>query len=305
MGTTIKATAVSADPALNSSIRHASTAATRCLERAGISTDQVDLLINAGVYRDRNMAEPAMAALIQKEVGINLDYIEHPTPTPGFSFDLMNGACGMLNAVQVADAYLRSGNAEYALVVSGDAHPGNGSARDKDTHQFPYAASGAAMLLQRGLDTEAGFGRVRVRVSAGARRGVEGYLPVSTMGTEGRRRITVQQDDDYVDQLVALAAEAVREYVQVENVDLTGTLLVTSRPTPDFAIQLAQRLGVPEESALTATGVEGDPHSSALTFAYEEAVASGQVRAHEQLLFVAAGAGMTTACALYRPEPQS
>ena len=33
----------------------------------------------------------------------------------------MNGACGALNAVQVAGAFLETGSAEYVLVVSGDA----------------------------------------------------------------------------------------------------------------------------------------------------------------------------------------
>ena len=88
MGTAIASTAVSTDPAIHSSIAHASTAATECLRRAGVRPEQVDLLINAGVYRDSNMAEPAMAALIQKNVGVNLDYVEDPNPC--FSFDLMN-----------------------------------------------------------------------------------------------------------------------------------------------------------------------------------------------------------------------
>src|SRR5215207_9227112 len=113
MGTAIRATAVSTDPAVRSSIEHAAAAGRACLDNAGLYADQIDLLINTGVYRDANMAEPAMSALIQKHLGMNLDYVQHPTVTAGFSFDLMNGACGVVNAIQVGAAFLESGNAEY------------------------------------------------------------------------------------------------------------------------------------------------------------------------------------------------
>jgi 3-oxoacyl-[acyl-carrier-protein] synthase-3 len=46
-------------------------AAKTCLHRAGRAPGDVDLLINAGIYRDRNMGEPALAALIQQDIGAN------------------------------------------------------------------------------------------------------------------------------------------------------------------------------------------------------------------------------------------
>ncbi len=157
MGTAIRATAVSTDPAVRSSIAHASAAAQECLERAGVTPAQVDLLINVGVFRDSNMAEPAMSALIQKEVGMNLDFVRDPSPKAGFSFDLMNGACGALNAVQVAGAFLETGSAEYVLVVSGDAHPSTAGTPHPAGAEFPYATVGAAMLLERGLGPRHGI----------------------------------------------------------------------------------------------------------------------------------------------------
>jgi 3-oxoacyl-[acyl-carrier-protein] synthase-3 len=48
--------------------------------------------------------------------------------------------------------------------------------------------------------------------------------------------------------------------------------------------------------------VDGDPHSSALTFAYHQAVTDGRVATYPTALFVAAGAGLTVACATYRPQ---
>jgi len=44
-------------------------AARACLERAGRTADDVNLLINAGDYLDRNVSEPAITAPIQEDIG--------------------------------------------------------------------------------------------------------------------------------------------------------------------------------------------------------------------------------------------
>src|SRR5262245_32160042 len=122
MGTFIKATGVSTDPSVGSSIAHAVLAAKACLAAAKVGPEQIDMLINVGVYRDKNMVEPSMAALIQKEIGIGPDVVKYPNHKPAFSFDLMNGACGLLSAVQAASAVIAAG-VEHVLIVSSDAHP--------------------------------------------------------------------------------------------------------------------------------------------------------------------------------------
>ena len=72
-----------------------------------MAPNDLDLLVNAGLYRDRNLGEPALASMIQEDVR------RHPEdPHPGghgtFSFDVANGACGVLTALQIADRFLRS-----------------------------------------------------------------------------------------------------------------------------------------------------------------------------------------------------
>ena len=56
------------------------------------------VLVHTGVYRDENICEPAMAPFIQRRVGANPAL--PPLGAPGtFSFDLVNGGCGFLSAV--------------------------------------------------------------------------------------------------------------------------------------------------------------------------------------------------------------
>ena len=77
--------------------RLADAAARSCLERAHRSADDIELLINAGVYFDRNISEPAIAALIQEDIGANLEQVAGAGQGT-LSFDVRNGACGLLTA---------------------------------------------------------------------------------------------------------------------------------------------------------------------------------------------------------------
>ncbi|PRC46628.1 3-oxoacyl-ACP synthase, partial [Mycobacterium sp. ITM-2017-0098] len=101
----------------HSALHLAVAAAKTCLQKAERDADEVDLLINAGIYRDRNLAEPALAALIQQDIGANPEN-PHNEGHGTFSFDVANGACGVLTALQIVDGFLRSRTIECALVVA-------------------------------------------------------------------------------------------------------------------------------------------------------------------------------------------
>ncbi|MEV7027306.1 3-oxoacyl-[acyl-carrier-protein] synthase III C-terminal domain-containing protein [Kitasatospora sp. NPDC093558] len=289
-----------------SSIGHAAAAGLACLEQAGLAPADVDVLINVGVYRDSNIVEPSVAALIQKRIGINLDYLHSPERRAAFSFDLMNGACGMLNAVQAADALLATASARRVMVVCADTHPSTDPSR-AGTPAFPYASTGAALLLEH-TDDDAGFGRVHHRTLPGANggHGVNAYLPLPEVGADGRTSIVVERDDDVLERMLDLAADSVRGLLDAEDgtdgtrLALDRTLLVTSQPSPAFAARLAKRLGLAADAAVTVEGVHGDPHTSALVHGYRQALDTGRLTGHDRVLFLAVGAGLTSAASLYR-----
>ena len=125
-------------------------AARSCLERAGRTAGELDLLINAGVYHDKILSEPAFASLIQEDIGANLS--QPPGAGHGtFSFDVSNGACGLLTGIQLVDGMLASGTAELGMVVASDMDPEPGVSRG-----FDFPAVGGAVLLSAD-DSRAGF----------------------------------------------------------------------------------------------------------------------------------------------------
>lgn len=128
-----------------SSLRLAVAAGRQAVSRAGLRPADVDLLINAGLYHDENLGEPALAPLIQQDMGVNPD-----DPQPGrsgtFSFDVANGSCGVLSALQVADGFLRAGTAHAVLIVASDADPGHGMA---PRFPFPPVRGGRGLPVGR------------------------------------------------------------------------------------------------------------------------------------------------------------
>lgn len=292
MGIIIEATGASVDGSITSSIAHAVVAARNCIQLAGIQPGDIDLLINVGVYRDSNIVEPAMGALIQRELGISLDFVSGTEFKPALSFDLMNGACGLMNAVQAASASLLLGEATRALIVSSDVHPSNLRAQ-----AFPYASVGAAMLLCG--SARPGFQRVQTKSLPREPVGTEGYIALGQGTPDGRERMTIRRDPDYTDRLLEFAEESARAYARAEDIELDKAFLIASQPTPTFSADLARRLGMKAYAA--CQDLDGDPHTSALTLAYHKAASSGALEGQQQLLFVAAGAGLSSACAGYRP----
>src|SRR5215467_12499439 len=100
----------------------ADAAARACLARAGKKPGDVDMLINTGIYREDNMGEPALAALIQEDIGANLG--QPPIGGHGtFSFDLLNGICGVITAIQIDSGLLNSGVIRLGAIVTSDVDP--------------------------------------------------------------------------------------------------------------------------------------------------------------------------------------
>ena len=296
MGTIIKATGINTDQTVVSSIEKATLAGRDCLKNAAIDPQEVDILINVGLFRDKNMCEPAMAALIQKGLGINLDYVKYPVKTPAFSFDLMEGVCGFIKAIQVADSFLRAGRAKYVLIVSSNAHPSN-----KPTADFPYSNVGAAMLIGQDDKTEAGF----VQYSFGStsveeRYGSVAYLDLATCGANGRNLVDVIHDDDYVGKLFAFTAEFTAEFIKERKVSLEKTLLLASAPRAGFTEDLGQALSLITRPDLDLFSQYGDAHTSCLPLGFHLLNATNKQADYQQVLFVNCGTGLSVGCALYK-----
>ena len=294
MGTIIEAAATATESSLGA-VQLAGTAARFCLKRAGRAPDELGLLINAGVYLDHNISEPAIAALIQEDIGANPE--QHPGAGPGtFSFDVRNGACGLLTGIYLADGMLAAGTITTGMVVAADADPDPGVSEG-----FGFPAVGGAVLVSAD-DQRAGFTAFRFATFpefAGLFQSEVSWHQAAPDGTgrPGRNILTVEVAGTYAARAAQCAESTTRELAAASGLDLGDVgLLVATASVPGFAAALAERLGISAGRVASLPGSLAGAHTAAPAVALEAA----DLAAAGTTVFVSAGAGITAAAALYR-----
>jgi 3-oxoacyl-[acyl-carrier-protein] synthase-3 len=267
-------------------IAHATAAANACLAESKVGTDEIDLLINVGNYRDDNMCEPSIAVLIQHALGINLNPLTKPVKAHTFSFDLMNGASGMLNALQVANAILSTKGGRYALLISGDSHPSKKSHAD-----FPIQHAGAALLVER-ANTK-GFSTFSFQTTP-TFEGTSGYLDLKAHGLKSRHSI-ITEGHIAPSLVVDFATKIVSAYINTLNIDTRTTDLLVAYPNANIQHEIAANLNMTLCAAST-TDLE-NLHTANLGFALHRL---HQHTVSKDTLCVVIGTGITVGCGLYR-----
>ncbi len=278
----------------HSALHLAVTAGKDCLRRAGREAHELDLVVNAGIYRDRNLGEPALAALIQDDIGANPED-PHAGAHGTFSFDVANGACGVLTALQVVDGFLSSGAVQLALVVTSDADPGHGM-----SERFPFSAAGAALLCRW---TDEDYGLSPVSWSNAEEPMAEAPSFSATVGfADSRNVLRFDQSGDMDDRFAAAAAFAACACLDAQAVRLADVDVIVAAPArPGYHSSLGRRLGVPVGKIAVAD--DQRMHTAALTAAFGRQAET--LPAGARILFVVAGAGTTGGAALYRHPPSA
>jgi len=294
MGTIIEATATAEGGSLGA-LGLADAAARLCLERAKRTADEVDLLIDAGVYNDKGISEPAVASLIQEDIGANLE--QQPGAGQGtFSFDVRNGGCGMLSGIQLVDGMLASKTVTLGLVVASDIDPDPGASEG-----FGFPAVGGAVLLSAD-DSRAGFTAFRCATFpefGGLFQSDVAWRDDIGLGRsdQGRNVLTVEIAQSYADRAVECAESTVRELAADGVLDLGEVdVLVATASVPGFAAALAKRLGVSAARVALPSQALTGAHTAALAVALQ----SVRLEVGRRALFVSVGAGITVVVALYR-----
>lgn len=272
----------------HSALHLAVTAAKTCLQRAGCDPDELDLVVNAGIYRDRNIGEPALAALIQDDIGANPED-PHAGAHGTFSFDIANGTCGVLTALHVVDGFFRAHSIRHALVVASDADPGHGM-----SEHFPFSAAGAALLCGW-ADDDCGLSPVSwVNANDEAS---EGAFSATVGFADARNVLRFSESAAMEERFAAAAAEAARTCLDAHSVRLSDIDMIVAAPARrGFPSALSNELGVPVDRISVA--VDQRMHTAALAAAFEQQAERLTPGAH--ILLVCAGAGVTAGAALYR-----
>lgn len=268
--------------------RHAVEAGKRCLAASRYRPSDVRVLVNAGVYRDGHVCEPAIAAYVQHALGVNVDFHGRRT----LSFDLLNGGVGMLNAAHLLVSQMHAGEIQVGMVVASDANP--------DRRPDPgsaVAASGAALLLDLSPRNGAGFGAFAFVTREES---ADLYTAVVSL-KEPRGKLLIRRRAELEEAFLAGAASAAkavleRDGLRPEDVDL----VVPSQVSASFLARLPGALGLPREKVADYASVLPDTPTTSVFLAFDRARAEGALGPGRTALLLACGSGVTVGAATYR-----
>jgi amino acid adenylation domain-containing protein len=278
-------------PGSRGSVELATQAAAQCLDQSGLDRDELGLIIHAGVYRDEFISEPAIAALVAGELGVN-DDIRSPDGPKTLAFDVFNGAVGFLNACQVAVQMIGAGKTGHAMVVASETENNSGS----DTHPaYGLSETGSAVILSPANDNK-GFGRFVFRHYPE----YAGALTTYTRHSDGRTWLEIDRDPDLTAHYLNIIADAVGELLKLEAIAPSDIAAVfppyLSQPDRE---ELATRLGV-ASSLFVVAATDADPFSSSVPHGLQHAWRHGLVGAGDVGLIVSVGSGLQVGCTTYR-----
>jgi 3-oxoacyl-[acyl-carrier-protein] synthase III len=269
------------------SLKHAVVAGRRCLEASHYHPADIRVLINTGVHRDGHYAEPAIGAYIQHRLGINVEFQGRRT----LAFDLLNGGCGMLNAVHVLSALLLSGEAHVGMVISSEAN----SDRRPDP-AYTYPPSGVALILDISPQARRGFGSFAFHTDE---RHVELCSSVVSLAQK-HGHLVLRRAAGLEDAYLAGVGPVVEELLagsrlQREAIDL----VVPAQISPQMVSRLPAAIGLPAERIVDLTSTIADTHTTSLFLALDQVLTTRRPPAGSTLLLLAFGSGVTVGGALY------
>ena len=272
-------------------------AATACLHRGHCDPSELDLLIHAGLYKDANAAEPALATIIQEDIGANPDarisHGHHGT----FAFDVLNGGCGVLTAAQLVDAFVSRGGARHGMIVAGDVDPS-----PRTSQHFPFSPAAGALLVGQ-APGHAGFQAFAFRTFPEYANLFEVTLhwaPHAGLLRRGRNIVDVHEAPEFAVRCTELATRVASAFLAEHELEPDEIdLLITSQYPRMLALDLATKLGIAATRVPHVPAELQRAHTAGPLAALEVAYESGHLARARRTLFVAVGAGITIGVALY------
>jgi 3-oxoacyl-[acyl-carrier-protein] synthase-3 len=287
-------------PVREGSIALSARAARGSLRLARREATELEVLINTGIFRDKNISEPAIASFIQRSIGANPSCGQPGDPST-LSFDLANGCCGFLNGIEIVSGFIGSGRAGCGMVVTADVDPTPRASRG-----LPFAPTGAALVLAPG-GPDRGFAEFHhesfPKHSHLLRSRILWIGDEVSRLSRSKHAVVGDQDQGFLEACVDSASRAMEHHLEKLGMALADVDLVIPTQFPaGFPRALRERTGAGER-VVDATPEFGAAYTAGLPAALQAAVASGSWERAENALFVAVGAGIHVLLALYRREP--
>jgi 3-oxoacyl-[acyl-carrier-protein] synthase III len=267
-------------------------AAQRALKDAQMQATDLDAIIMGTVTPD--YVFPSSACVLEDMLGAR----------NVFSFDVGAACSGFLNALSVADSFIRTGQINNALVVGSDALSRLLNWQDRGTCILFGDGAGAVVLgasengsgiLSTRLRTDGSYVKT-LYVPAG------GSLKPATPETVRRNEHTITMNGKEVFKIAVRSMEEISRQALVEaDVQVSEvSLVIPHQANRRIIVALAERLGIPMERVMVNLEKYGNTSAASIPVALDEAKRQGRIKPGDIVLLNAFGAGFAWGAAVIK-----
>lgn len=274
----------------------ASEAARRAMESAGVSPEEIQLIIVATVTAD--MFFPSTACFVQKKIGA----------VNAVCFDVSAACSGFLYALQVARHFINTGNRTTALVIGAEKLSSLINWKDRNTCVLFGDGAGAVVIRREDEGIEAP-GRVLSTVM-----GTDGTLadvlkvpgggsacPITAENVDSHPNTIHMEGRETFKHAVTRMLEASQQALEMAGLSASDVALVIPHQANARIISaIAERLNLPLDRVFMNLDKYGNTSAATIPVALDEANKAGRLKKGDVILLVAFGGGFTWASSVVR-----
>lgn len=266
-------------------------ASKKALSQAGLSAEEIDLIILATVTPDN--FTPSTACIVQDKLGAK----------NAWAFDI-NAACtGFIYALKLGRSLIRSGEAKNVLVIGAETLSKVLNWEDRGSCVLFGDGAGATVITS--TEEECGIKCVNVKSdgSKGDSLIIQG-LPLNSPFKSGK-----EVSENYINMngrevfkfATRVMEESIVEILEKENIKIEEiAAIIPHQANLRIIDYVVKRLGIPREKFITNLQNYGNTSGASIPIALCESVDEGNLKKGDNIILVGFGGGLTWGAALIK-----
>jgi 3-oxoacyl-[acyl-carrier-protein] synthase III len=265
-------------------------AARRAMKMAGVTADQIDLIIVATITPD--MPFPSTACLVQHKLGAKR----------AAAFDLEAACSGFIYALEIGQQFIMSRTYETVLVIGAEKLSSITDWTDRNTCVLFGDGAGAAILQNRqgahGLLT-AVMGADGSKANLLFMPGGGSRCPATVNSLNARQHFLRMEGKETFKNAVQAMQTAAEEALRRCEITISQIKCIIPHQANRRIIDaVGERLGAKPEQLFVNVNKFGNTSAASVGIALDEAVSTGRVQRGDLILLVVFGAGLTWGAAV-------
>ncbi|MDK0564103.1 ketoacyl-ACP synthase III [Clostridium perfringens] len=266
-------------------------ASKKALSQAGLSAEDIDLIILATVTPDN--FTPSTACVVQDKLGAK----------NAWAFDI-NAACtGFIYALKLGKSLIRSGEAKNALIIGAETLSKALNWEDRGSCVLFGDGAGATVLTS----TEEDCGIKCVNVKSDGSKGDSLVIQGLPLNSPFKDRKEVSEN--YINMngreifkfATKVMEESIVDILEKENIKIEEIdAIIPHQANLRIIDYVGKRLGIPREKFVTNLQNYGNTSGASIPIALCEAIDDGKVKRGDNIIMVGFGGGLTWGAALIK-----